>query len=268
MGQWDYKSAANLGYTVRGISGNATLTATSQGWVDKNQYLDAGAGHPNPNYNTVIIPIAGLDVLSTDANAVPTFTCAGLPVVNLTGTITSSSSTTAIVGVGTAFTTQTFVGAIIAYTGTALGTVTVVTDDTHVTIAANATSTQAGATATTTQKFTDGQVMAFVVTPSEAVNVVGSPSITVAIGSTGNRSFVYNPANSTTTSLSFEYTVVSGDIAATGTTVPVSPIVLSVTGKGKSAIADRLAGGNEEAIPAASLTFSIPSTTGFIVNGV
>lgn len=57
-----------------------------------------------------------------------------------------------------------------------------------------------------------GAVLKVTLTASEAVNVAGAPSILVAIGA-ASRSFVYDSALSTTTSLVFKYTVVAGDVA-------------------------------------------------------
>src|SRR6185312_11703088 len=62
-----------------------------------------------------------------------------------TGTITTSTGSAAVVGVGTVFTTEISVGSIIKTTANvAIGTVLSVTDDTHLTLAANAASDNTG----------------------------------------------------------------------------------------------------------------------------
>ena len=64
---------------------------------------------------------------------------------SLTGTMTATL--TAVLGVGTAFTTEAHVGGLLYTTSGALvGTVLSITDDTHLTLTANAAATNSGAT--------------------------------------------------------------------------------------------------------------------------
>lgn len=113
--------------------------------------------------------------------------------------------------------------------------------------------------------YATGDLIAFVVTPAEAVNVGGTPVIALTIGSKSTN-LVYNPASSTPTSLSFEYTVVSGDAAPSGVVVD-NKITLTTVGKGKSAITDRITGGGGEPIDPTTLTFTVPSTANVKVLG-
>jgi hypothetical protein len=67
------------------------------------------------------------------------------PNTGRTGTITTSTGSAAVVGVGTVFTTEISVGSIIKTTANVvIGTVLSVTDDTHLTLAANAASDNTG----------------------------------------------------------------------------------------------------------------------------
>ncbi|HEU0035216.1 MAG TPA: carboxypeptidase-like regulatory domain-containing protein [Kofleriaceae bacterium] len=74
----------------------------------------------------------------------PTLSSARVVMKPLAGTISIGTATTAVVGVGTAFTTELAVGDVVGYTPaglgwTPLGTVQTIADDTHLTLAANAT---------------------------------------------------------------------------------------------------------------------------------
>lgn len=68
---------------------------------------------------------------------------------NLTGTVSKVASSAAVVGVGTAFTTELTVGQLISIPGTAAETfaVTVITDNTHLTLSAVAANSASGQTA-------------------------------------------------------------------------------------------------------------------------
>lgn len=61
-----------------------------------------------------------------------------------TGTITSLTTSTAIVGVGTAFTTEVGVGDVLVASGVVIGTVATVTDATHIVLKANGLAAVAG----------------------------------------------------------------------------------------------------------------------------
>src|ERR1017187_9263212 len=64
----------------------------------------------------------------------------------ISGTITAATNSAAILGVGTAFTTQTSVGSYLYTTaGVLIGQILVITDDLHVTLTANAAVVVAGA---------------------------------------------------------------------------------------------------------------------------
>lgn len=113
-----------------------------------------------------------------------------------------------------------------------------------------------------------GQVLTFTVTPSEAVTVTGAPYIVVTIGAAVVNA-VYDAATSTTTSLKFKYAVVAGNVDADGIAVQ-NRITLNepTSGKTKGKVVDIVTGTSGEAVASASLTFTVPSTTGILVNGV
>jgi hypothetical protein len=69
---------------------------------------------------------------------------------NLTGTVAKTASSAAIVGTGTSFTTELTVGQMISVPGTAaeVRVVTVITDNTHLTVNSNFANTASGQTAT------------------------------------------------------------------------------------------------------------------------
>lgn len=71
-------------------------------------------------------------------------------VANLTGTVSKTAASAAIVGVGTSFTTELSVGQLISVPGTAaeIRVVTVITDNTNLTVAATFANTASGQTAT------------------------------------------------------------------------------------------------------------------------
>src|SRR5205823_2684288 len=100
-----------------------------------------------------------------------------------------------------------------------------------------------------------GQNLDFTVTYSENVTVTGTPTIGLTIGTTA-RSASYNAAGSTATALLFRYTVQAGESDTNGI-VSASPIVLSGGSTNKDAL-----GFN------AALTFTPPTTTGVLVDGV
>jgi hypothetical protein len=112
--------------------------------------------------------------------------------------------------------------------------------------------------------YTLGQSLIFTVTVSEAVEVAGTPALSVTIGSTV-RLAVFDPATSTTTSLKFVYVIVAGDIDGNGIVV-ANTVTLGSTGKGKNKILDAITGTSGEVIADAALTFTVPSTTGILVS--
>ena len=94
----------------------------------------------------------------------------------------------------------------------------------------------------------------FVATMSEAVNITGSPRLTLTIGST-TKYAVYQ-SGSGTNLITFRYTVNAGDVDIDG-------IALASTLDLNSGTVKDLAGND-----LAPLTFTPPSTTGILVNGV
>lgn len=99
-------------YTVRGPANLVPPTATRASVFVSTQASNASAAiAPSAAYGAVV----------------------------LTGTITSTTSSTAVTGVGTKFTTELLVGMGIANnSGTLIGTVSAIADDTHLTLGANA----------------------------------------------------------------------------------------------------------------------------------
>ena len=97
-----------------------------------------------------------------------------------------------------------------------------------------------------------GDVLTLTLTASEAVVVVGSPQVALAINLT-TRQMVYDSASSTSTSLKFKYTVVGGDAATAG------QLSVSTLGLNGGTIKDA-------ALNAATLTFVAPTTTAWAVN--
>lgn len=112
--------------------------------------------------------------------------------------------------------------------------------------------------------YTAGQVLTFTLTPSEGVDVVGTPWIAVTIG-TEVRQAMFDRAASTATSLKFSYTVVAGEVDANGIIVNNS-VKLGDNGvKGKNRLVDQITGTRGVVIPELSLTFTVPSTSGILV---
>ena len=201
---------------------------------------------------------------------------------------TSNVTGTAVVGTGSNFTTILSVGSRVYISGQ-VRTVATITDDTHMTIDSALTSDVTGVTVNKLVEvviairelvekeedraviptftlavpedgdYVTGQVLEFIVTPSEAVTVYGSPEIAVTIGS-NVRQAVYAPTLSTPTSLVFEYTVVAGDTDSDG--IAVANTITLNSGE----VDDQIIGGGELAIPSANLTFTVPATTGITVN--
>jgi hypothetical protein len=110
-----------------------------------------------------------------------------------------------------------------------------------------------------------GSVLTFTLTASDAITVVGTPSIDVTIGA-NVRQAQYDSASSTATVLNFKYTTITGDAAPSGVVVAPS-IDLNTTGKGKSKIVDTIANSGGENVPASALTFTVPSTVGIVTTG-
>lgn len=210
-------------------------------------------------------------------------------VVDLTGT--ASSSGTTVTGTSTAFTSQLRVGSKIIV-GSQVRTVTAIASATSLTTDTAFNPTLSGATLLRSEevvvaigqlltKRTDGvavptftlavpadadydtgAVLTFTVTASEAVQVIGLPTIAVTIGS-NVRLAVFDAVNSTGTSLLFKYTVVAGDVDANGIAV-ANVITLGTTDE----IADVILGGGDVDIDGAALTFTVPTTTGITINSV
>ena len=78
------------------------------------------------------------------------FTTLGAKTVTLTGTLTATTSSVAVTGSGTSFTTQLAVGSVLYNGTTYVGTVATITDNTHITLVAYPTIVLSGATCTTT----------------------------------------------------------------------------------------------------------------------
>lgn len=110
-----------------------------------------------------------------------------------------------------------------------------------------------------------GTTLTFTVTASSVVAVAGTPSIDVTFGTTV-RQAQFTGIDSTQKILTFAYTTVAGDDAPSGIAVN-NTIDLNTVGKGKSRVVDELTLNSGETIPAASLTFTVPATTGIITTG-
>lgn len=204
---------------------------------------------------------------------------------------TASSSGTTVTGTSTAFTSALRVGSKIVV-GSQVRTVTAIASNTSLTTDTAFNPALSSATilrfeevvvaigqlltkksdGTTVPTFTlavpaDGDyveddVLEFTVTASEAVQVIGLPTIAVTIGS-DVRLAVYNPTASTSTVLVFEYAVTADDLDANGISV-ANVITLGTTDE----IADQITGGGDVDIAGAALTFTVPVTTGITVNAV
>lgn len=111
--------------------------------------------------------------------------------------------------------------------------------------------------------YTVGQTLIFTLTPSEAVDVTGSPTLTLTIGATA-RDAVYDPTTSTSTSLKFKYTIQAGEVDANGIAAATT-LVFATTGKGKSKIVDQVADSTGAPVPEASVTFAVPSLVAVLV---
>jgi len=110
-------------------------------------------------------------------------------------------------------------------------------------------SSVAAPTGHTANAFSTGNTLSIVVTFSEAVTVTGTPRILLNIN--GVAKYATYASGSTTTALTFTYTVVSGDVATAGQFALVSPLQLN-----SGTIVD--GGGNSITVPA--LAFDLPST--------
>lgn len=202
---------------------------------------------------------------------------------------TASSSGTTVTGTNTKFTTELVVGRRILV-GNQERTVTAIASDTSLTTNSAFNPTLSGATVLRVDEivvaigellskkidvtvvptfslalpananYTTGQTLTFTVTASEAVVVEGAPTIGLTIGSTA-RSAVYDSAASTGTSLVFKYKVVTGDQDTNGIAVN-NTITL---GTSLDNVKDAIIGGGV-AIAPASLTFTVGTTSGILVN--
>ena len=112
--------------------------------------------------------------------------------------------------------------------------------------------TVTSATASANATYGTGQAISLSLAFSENVNVTGSPRIELTVG-TATRYAIYTSGSGTST-LVFQYTVLSGDSDTNGIAVS-SPLQLN-----SGTIADAAAN-------AATLTFSPPTTTGVLVDG-
>lgn len=204
---------------------------------------------------------------------------------------TASSSGTTVTGTSTTFTSALRVGSKIVV-GSQVRTVTAITSDTELTTDTAFNPALSGATVLRFEEvvvaigqlltkkgdgvavptftiavpadadYDTASVLTFTVTASEAVQVIGLPTIAVTIGS-NVRLAVFDSVNSTSTSLLFKYTVVAGDLDANGIAV-ANVITLGTTDE----IADQIIGGGDVDIDGAALTFTVPATTGITINAV
>ena len=118
--------------------------------------------------------------------------------VSRTGTITTSTSSTAVTGSGTLFTTQLAAGSIITTTGGAvIGTVASITDNTNLTLTANAASSNTGIAY-------NAQVVPF---SGDAAVIVPGASLTVTENATIN-SIAFNNTSSSAATLSVNSSVI------------------------------------------------------------
>jgi predicted nucleotidyltransferase len=209
-------------------------------------------------------------------------------VVALTGT--ASSSGTTVTGTSTTFTADLRVGSTIIVGGQ-VRKVAAIASDTSLTTNTAFSPALSGATllkfeevlvalsellskkvdVATVPTFTltlpaDGNyvtddILEFIVTASEAVEVVNTPRIAVTIGA-NTRYALYSAADSTSTDLVFKYTVVAGDLDSDGIEV-ADTLNLNTTGKVKDKI---LASGGTVDVAGASLTYTVGTTTGILVN--
>lgn len=106
--------------------------------------------------------------------------------------------------------------------------------------------------------------LTFTVTSSAALAVSGTPSIDVTIGSTV-RQAAFTGIDATNKILTFAYTLQASDTADANGIAVANTVDLNTTGKGKSRIVDELTLNSGETIPAASLTYTVPATTGILV---
>lgn len=115
--------------------------------------------------------------------------------------------------------------------------------------------------------YATGQTLTFTLTASEAVTVVGSPSIAITLTSGGVLA-AYDAVNSTSTSLLFKYTVKTGDTALSGITVANILSLTSYPGNGTDKVIDQIAGTTGVVVPASSLTYTVGSTSLIKVQGL
>lgn len=106
--------------------------------------------------------------------------------------------------------------------------------------------------------------LTFTVTSSAALAVAGTPSLDVTINTTV-RQAAFTGIDATGKVLTFAYTLQASDTADANGIVVANTIDLNTTGKGKSRLVDELTLNSGETIPAASLTFTVPTTTGILV---
>lgn len=103
------------------------------------------------------------------------------------------------------------------------------------------------------------KVLTFTLAASEAVNVTGLPYILVTFfGGSETHQAVYNPATSTSTSLKFDYTVVTGD--TNGQIAAVANSLVFPTG---SSVADKLTTGGVGKL--ASVGYTVGALTGILI---
>lgn len=106
-----------------------------------------------------------------------------------------------------------------------------------------------------------GNVITVTITASEPVQVTGTPTIALTVGSATDF-MTYNVTTSTSTSLVFNYTVLAGDHATAGNFVVGSSIVGTVS------IGDILPNGTVSGAvyPVASLAYTSPTTSTTTIN--
>jgi hypothetical protein len=106
--------------------------------------------------------------------------------------------------------------------------------------------------------------LTFTVTSSKQLAIAGTPSIDVTINATV-RQAAFTGIDATGKIMTFAYTLQASDTADANGIIVANTIDLSTTGKGKSRVVEDLMLNSGETIPAASLTFTVPATTGILV---
>ncbi|MGD0342426.1 MAG: autotransporter-associated beta strand repeat-containing protein, partial [Bacteroidales bacterium] len=170
------------------------------GNVSSNQHLMSGKLHRAKwHHGSLVLLLTTILLLSASVAQATTITSAQTgnwsagatwTAVTRTGTISYSTNSTAVTGTGTSFTTELSVGSIILTTGTGAITRTIafITDNTHLTLTANAGQTQSGKTFTAQVVPLPGDavIIAHAVTMDVNVTQTSAGSITINSGGTLN----------------------------------------------------------------------------------